>query len=172
MQEPDLLKEKLRQAAQHYLERDYARALPLIEWCVEAQSAAAAFMLGRMYEKGRGVPLDEQRAVALYLDAALGGVSHANVNLGWMLLEGRGCRRDREAAIDAWSEAAIKGQRAGAAEALAWLAVQERRYSDAAAWSAVGISLGSDLCHDYARLLRLAHVDVPVVTSPRGDSRS
>ena len=76
----ELIRTYLRQAANHYLDKDYAAALPILEFLVEAGSPAASFMLGRMHEKGRGVEESLDRAAELYEDACRGGVVHAQVN--------------------------------------------------------------------------------------------
>ena len=69
---------------------DYATALK--EWrpLAEQGDANAQFMLGSMYDEGKGVPENDTEAVKWYLLAAEQGVAQAQLNLGTMYGTGAG----------------------------------------------------------------------------------
>ena len=73
---------------------EYATALR--HWVPLAQKgeAAAQFNLGRMYEKGQGVPQDYEEAVRWYRLAAKQGYADPQINLGVMYALGQGVRQD------------------------------------------------------------------------------
>lgn len=60
----------------------------------------AAYRLGAMYERGRGVPADPAQAEEWYLRAARGGEADAMFNLGALYERGAGRERDAKGAID------------------------------------------------------------------------
>lgn len=169
-QHPEL-KDMLSKAASAYLADDYASAVPNLEFLVALGSPAASFMLGRCYEKARGVPLDYAKAIELYEVAAAANVPHALINLGWITLEGRGCTPDVRKALTCFERAALGG-RVGAIEALAWIyalgsdamnltgktgvftpQALAPDYPLALAWAKCGVSRKNELCEEYALLL-------------------
>ena len=62
-----------------------------------------------MYENGRGVPQDNEKAIAWYRKAAEQGHAIAQCNVGWMYENGRGVPRDYEKAIAWYRKAAEQG---------------------------------------------------------------
>jgi hypothetical protein len=61
------------------------------------------------YEHGEGVPKDQQRAAALYCEAAREGDPEAQYGLGWMYANGRGIPRDDTIAASFFALAAAAG---------------------------------------------------------------
>ena len=98
-------------AGVHYdeVEPDYEKALKYYEFCNERKYAPVYFYLARMYEEGRGVPIDLPKAVDLYQKAAEKNDSRAQFALARMLEEGRGLKRDIPKAIDFYQTAAVNG---------------------------------------------------------------
>ena len=66
--------------------------------------------LGYLYEFGRGVPMNWQKAVEWYEKAANQGLPEAQFNLGNMYSEGKGCKKDSEKAVKYWADAAGRGE--------------------------------------------------------------
>lgn len=65
-----------------------------------AGDPGAAYRLGAMYERGRGVPADVTQAELWYLRAANEGEADAMFNLGALFERGAGRPRDAQGAID------------------------------------------------------------------------
>lgn len=89
---------------------DYAKALSIWRPLAEQGNAAAQFNLGLMYEKGDGVPRDEQEAARWYYKAALQGHVGAQLNLGTLYDEGKGVVEDNRKAAQWYNQAASKGE--------------------------------------------------------------
>jgi hypothetical protein len=70
-----------------------------------AGDAGAAYRLGAMYERGRGVPASEEEAERWYRAAARDGEADALYNLGAMLERGAGRPRDPKAAAELFRRA-------------------------------------------------------------------
>ena len=60
----------------------------------EQGDAVAQFDLGWMYDKGKGVPQDDEQAAAWYLKSAEQGNAKAQFDLGWMYDKGSGVPKD------------------------------------------------------------------------------
>lgn len=69
----------------------------------------ALFALGKTYERGIGVPVDQAAAVKYYRIAADEGYGPAQNDLGLMLWYGRGAPADQEEAVRLWRLAAKQG---------------------------------------------------------------
>lgn len=69
----------------------------------------ALFALGKTYERGIGVPVDQAAAVKYYRIAADEGYGPAQNDLGLMLWYGRGAPADQEEAVRLWRLAAKRG---------------------------------------------------------------
>jgi TPR repeat protein len=94
-------------------------------------------MLGFMYEKGRGVALDYQQAIAWFRIAAEQNFAPAQHNLGFMYESGRGVTQDYQQAV-AWYRKAAE-QTLGAAQFNLGLMYQRgsgvtQDYQQAIAW--------------------------------------
>ena len=83
----------------------------LREWLPLAEQghAQAQYLIGVMYDNGRGVSQDYRTAVKWYRLAAEQGHAGAQFNLGVMYYKGRGVTRDYETAMKWTSRAAEKG---------------------------------------------------------------
>jgi TPR repeat protein len=60
----------------------------------EQGNADAQYVLGLMYDAGRGTPKDERQAVTWYRKAAEQGYASAQLNLGLMYISGQGVSKD------------------------------------------------------------------------------
>jgi TPR repeat protein len=76
------------------VERDYARAEPLLRASAEAGLAEAQFDLGVLLENGLGVTADPAGAAGWYRKAAAQGNAEAALNLGYAAAKGLGVRKD------------------------------------------------------------------------------
>jgi len=88
---------------------DYATALKKFRPLAEQGNAWAQYALGAMYEKGEGVPPDDNEAVLWYHRAAFQGNSPAQSKLGVMYDHGRGVPQDDVLAHMWWNLAAAQG---------------------------------------------------------------
>ena len=70
------------EAERAYGAQDYARAMELALPLAEAGNADAQYLVGRMYEKGRGVKKDKAKILTWYRRAAEGGNAKAQYKLG------------------------------------------------------------------------------------------
>ena len=91
---------------------DFEKALSIWRPLAEQGNAAAQFNLGLMYEKGDGVPKDEQLAAKWYFKAALQGHTGAQLNLGTLYDEGKGVPEDNRKAAQWYNQAAKEGESA------------------------------------------------------------
>lgn len=73
------------------------------------EHADAAFRLGALYQQGRGVEQDHERAVHWYRRAADNGNDSAAFNLGHMYAKGQGVAKDAAAAVGWYERAAGNG---------------------------------------------------------------
>ena len=82
-----------------YDQNDYATAYR--EWLLLAEqgNAAAQFLLGVTYRKGRGVPQDDAEAVKWFRLAAEQGLAIAQYKLAVMYGEGQGVPKDEDEAV-------------------------------------------------------------------------
>lgn len=120
------------------------------EWEIEADAGhiAAAWLLGNLYAKGKGVPQLHRRALDYFLVAALGGHPGAQVAAGHYYRNGdkdAEIDRDYNAALDWFEKAALQsngeaqyylglmhrngeGVRRDRAESLRWYLLSARKY--------------------------------------------
>jgi TPR repeat protein len=70
------------EAERAYNEQDYATAMKLAMPLAEAGDADAQYLVGRMYEKGQGVPADKAKVLLWYRKSAEGGNAKAQYKLG------------------------------------------------------------------------------------------
>lgn len=87
----------------------YGDALRWYEKTAEAGAAPAQFLLGRMFETGKGRKPDAFRAAGWYRRAAEQGYAPAQYRLGVLYFEGRGVGRDAAAAAGWYEKAAGQG---------------------------------------------------------------
>jgi serine/threonine protein kinase/TPR repeat protein len=90
---------------------DYTHAAGGYRVAAELGHPRGQYHLGRMYEHGRGVPLDHGKAAHLYSLAAAAGIPLAQHNLGVAYYNGRGVPRDHLEAAKWFKEAAEHGVR-------------------------------------------------------------
>ena len=81
-------------AAVAYKRGDYVAALLLSRPLADQGDAGSQWMLGQMYENGRGVPRDYVQAVNWYYKAAGQGYAAAQYGLGDMYDSGQGVAQD------------------------------------------------------------------------------
>ena len=92
---------------------DFAIALRWLRSSAANHSAAAEFILGYLYEHGRGVPVDYGQAMENYLAAAKQGNAGAENNLGALYQHGHGVAQDMSAALQWYQAAAEHGSPVG-----------------------------------------------------------
>jgi TPR repeat protein len=71
------------------LPQDYAEAKRWLEPAHEKGASTATFILGTMYEEGKGVPVDNSKAIALYEKAAAQGGYLPCVSLARLYARGK-----------------------------------------------------------------------------------
>ena len=81
-----------------FLDNDYRRAREIWLDLAALGDAQSQFGLGMIFEGGRGVPPDAEKAVQYYLKAADQGMSEAQLSLGSLFEHGRSMARDPERA--------------------------------------------------------------------------
>ncbi len=99
----------LEDAAAAYQKQDYTTALRLLRPLADQGDADAQFLLGSMYDYGRGVPQDYAQAVKWYRLAADRGYASAQGMLGLMYENGRGVPKDDAQAVKWFRLAADQG---------------------------------------------------------------
>lgn len=98
----------LERAQAAYFRGDYDAALELFEPLARQGDAHATFLIGYMYEKGRGVEKDNAKAAEYYGQAAKLGNPYAQNNLGVLYKYGRGVPKDLVQAYK-WFDLAASG---------------------------------------------------------------
>ncbi len=89
---------------------EYAEALRLALPLADKHNAQAMYLLGVIYEQGKGVARDDAAAAKWYGAAVKrAGYASAQYNLARMTLEGRGTAKDEAAARDLLTDAAAQG---------------------------------------------------------------
>ncbi len=99
-------------ALQAAMRGDFAKALEIWRPLAEEGNLFAQFNLGLMYEKGDGVPKDEQEAARWYFKSASQGHPGAQLNLGAMYDEGRGVPENNDEAAKWYHKATEQGDQA------------------------------------------------------------
>ena len=88
---------------------DVATALEKFSQLGEKGDPRAQFVLGEMYEKGRGVAQDDTQAASWYRKSAEQGYAKAQNSLGIMYAMGRGVKQDGAEAVRWFSKGANQG---------------------------------------------------------------
>jgi TPR repeat protein len=88
---------------------DYATALQLVQPLAKRGDVAAQFMLGGMFDTGKGVPQDPVQAAFWYRKAADQGAPLAQFSLGMMYYTGEGIPQDYSQAAAWLRKAADQG---------------------------------------------------------------
>ncbi len=97
---------EFRQGLRAYLDGDYQTALALWEPLASQGNAAAQHSLGTLYDSGRGVAQDEEKAAEWFRLAAEQGHASAQFRVGNAYFHGRGLVRDQRLAESWWLRAA------------------------------------------------------------------
>jgi TPR repeat protein len=92
---------------------DSVSAVRLLRSSASRHFAPAEFLLGYIYEHGRGVPVDYSKAAENYLAAAQHGDAGAENNLGGLYQYGRGFPKDINLAFKWYSASAQHGNATG-----------------------------------------------------------
>jgi len=92
-----------------YRQGDYAGALREWEPLAVRGDRVAQFNLGLMYEKGRGISRDMNRAIIWYRRSASQGYADAQNNLGRIYFTGDGVKEDYKEALTLFHAAAEQG---------------------------------------------------------------
>jgi localization factor PodJL len=138
------------------VERDYARAEPLLRAAAEAGLAEAQFDLGVLFENGLGLAADPAAAATWYRKAAAQGSAEAALNLGYAAAKGLGARKDLVEAARWFHRAAELGAADGQYN-LAYLyehgAGVPRSPGNAYLWYSIAAAQGDDGARDAAERL-------------------
>jgi len=104
-------------AALAFDRHDFAKSRALLQPLAAGDHAAAAELLGRLYEQGSGVPRDLATAARWWRKAAEEGDARAQLELGLALLKGEGATADSAAGLE-WLRRSADGGYAPAQERL------------------------------------------------------
>lgn len=88
---------------------NYADALKAYEQAAIKGDVLGDYNLALMYEYGKGVPVDYQKATSLFTEAANGGIDEAMTKLGSMSFYGLGQDRNEQRALSWYKKAATLG---------------------------------------------------------------
>jgi uncharacterized protein len=99
---------------------DHSAAINIWKQLAEAGDTNSQMLLGAVYEAGRGIEQDSQKALALRTRAAQGGVAAAQVEVALHHLNGRGTKKDCDKAIE-WFKLAASNNNAVAKQNLGML---------------------------------------------------
>ena len=88
-------------------------SLSALEQLAKQRNVTAQFCLGKMYDYGKGVPQDDDRARQWYAEAAEQGHADAQFCLGDMYNYGEGVPRNGDMACQWYAKAAAQGHKAG-----------------------------------------------------------
>jgi len=116
---------------------DFTATLDCIQQTASRDNPASLFLLGYLYEHGRGVPRDPAKAAQYYQSAASRGHSLALSNLASLYQHGLGLPRDPHKAFDLYTAAAERGNsvaQTNLASMYCNSAAIPRDYSAAARW--------------------------------------
>ncbi|MCK8863124.1 sel1 repeat family protein [Haemophilus influenzae] len=101
------------QVEQLYKQKDFKAMLAILQPLAEQGDAIAQFLLGGMYEEGRGVKQDDVEAVKWYRKAAEQGYADAQALLGFAYLLGKGVQFNKSLAKEWLGKACDNGHQAG-----------------------------------------------------------
>lgn len=117
----------VEQAQKAYDNGSYEEAFIIVEPLAKLEHPDAEYLLGQMYELGRGVKKDTEQAVTLFTSAANQGYAAAQAKLGQLHMEGK---KDYASAMSWFQKAADQGY------ALAYSAIGDL-YARATAWGKI-----------------------------------
>jgi TPR repeat protein len=92
-----------------YKAREFDKAVQLLKPLADEGNADAQEKIGRLYERGKGVPKDFTQAESWYRKAAEQGDAAAQARLGFMYRIGEGVTRDPKQAAKWYALGAAKG---------------------------------------------------------------
>ena len=96
----------VEQAQKAYDNGSYEEAFIIVEPLAKLEHPDAEYLLGQMYELGRGVKKDTEQAVTLFTSAANQGYAAAHAKLGQLHMEGK---KDYASAMSWFQKAADQG---------------------------------------------------------------
>lgn len=96
----------VEQAQKAYDNGSYEEAFIIVEPLAKLEHPDAEYLLGQMYELGRGVKKDTEQAVTLFTSAANQGYAAAQAKLGQLHMEGK---KDYASAMSWFQKAADQG---------------------------------------------------------------
>lgn len=94
-----------------YQVEEYQRAFPILQKLSNESHPDALFLLGQMYDGGKGVKADPQKAFHLWREAHKGGSLHATEALAFVTLMGRGTENDSVRAFELFLDAGMRGSK-------------------------------------------------------------
>ncbi len=106
---------KYQEGRQAYKAEKYGQAMQILKPLAESSHAVSQYYVGRMHEKGLGVPKDETKALEWYKLAAEAGNSRAQYKVGAAYAHGVGGLEKNETEAGKWfMKAAEQGSRKAA----------------------------------------------------------
>ncbi|WP_034303694.1 tetratricopeptide repeat protein [Herbaspirillum sp. RV1423] len=93
----------------NYDDENFPLALKLLEPLIEQNNSQAQYVLGSMLEDGKGVPVDAQKANALFELAEMQGNVDALTRKGGRYFRGEGVAQDFSKAFESYEKAANRG---------------------------------------------------------------
>lgn len=106
---------KYQEGRQAYKADKYGQAMQILKPLAKSGHAASQYYVGRMHEKGLGVPKDETKALEWYRPAAEAGNTRAQYKVGAAYVHGVGGVEKNETEAGKWfMKAAKQGSRKAA----------------------------------------------------------
>lgn len=93
----------------YHQQQNYPEALYYYQQAAKLGDVWSQYLLGKMYEDGKGIELNMRQAANWYVQAAKQGHSKAQATLGFMYSKGNGVNQDYSQAIHWYRKAAVQG---------------------------------------------------------------
>ena len=143
-----LMLDSFQSGQEAYAQGDYSQAIKLLTPAAEAGNPNAQFYLGMIYDFGRGVPDNHEKANEWYQQAAVQGQDDAMYNLAISYQLGEGIEQSDEMAVYWLGKSALTGDR-DAIEVLTYDYAESDEYPEAqytlAQLYRTGVALHNDL---------------------------
>lgn len=82
-----------KEGVEYYKQKQYEKALPLLEKSASSGNSIASYYLGEMFYKGEGVEKNENTGCQRYLESSKGGNKNAYLVTAICFYTGRGWKR-------------------------------------------------------------------------------
>jgi TPR repeat protein len=120
----------------------WLKSIRLFEELVEDGDKVAGYMLGSIYEEGKGVPEDKQKAYQYYMKSVSQyNLAEALIALGWYHEHGWVVNKDADKALEYYEKAIQLGQ-ISAIEYIVNIYISLEEYQLASEWAMKGFEIG------------------------------